>query len=244
MPIVAADLVKYGSLNRPSDDTATTGGAIDTTDRPDITQLTANSVIAVVSSASDSRLVTVQGRNASGAIVSEGISLTSTTEAVGSTVFERILTISVPSANANTVTVRQGAGGATRAIILPNETSRTSLFRQSASEAGIAIRYEKTFWKNNHASLTLNSAQVRLTVDPDSRIRIGLATTINDTQQVTNRKTAPAGVTFVDDNVLQSVPGSALNAADRIGVWWEQNLPASDAAHRTSATDELSGTSV
>jgi hypothetical protein len=244
MPIVAADLVKFGSLSRPSDDISTTGGAIDTTDRPDITQLTANSVIAVVSTAADARVVTIQGRNAAGAIISEGITLNATTEVVGASVFERILTISVPTGNANTVTVRQGAGGAVKAIISPNETSRTSLFRQSASEAGIAIRYEKTFWRNSHATLTLNSAQVRLTLDPDARIRIGLATAINDTVTVANRKTAPAGVTFVDDNVLQAVPGSVLTAGDRIGVWWELNLPASDAAHRTSATDELSGTSV
>jgi hypothetical protein len=245
MPIVAADLVKYGSLLRPSDDTSTTGGAIDTLDRPDITQLTANAVIAVISDGADTRSVTVQGRNAAGAIISEAITLNGAVEALGSLTFERILTITLSATSATrTVLVRQGAGGATRAQIGINETTRTSLFRQSASEATIAIRYEKTFWKNNHATLTLNSAQVRLTVDPDSRIRIGLATSINDTGQIANRKTAPGGVTFVDDNVFQAVPGGVLTAGDRIGVWWEQNLPANDGAHRTSATDELSGTSV
>jgi hypothetical protein len=245
MPIVAADLVKYGSLSRPSDDTSLTGGAIDPLDRPDITQLTANSVLAVISDGADTRVVTVQGRNAAGAIISDPITLNGTTEVLGTLTFERILTVTLSATSATrTVLVRQGAGGATRAQIGINETTRTSLFRQSASEASIAIRYEKTFWRNNHATLTLNSAQVRLTVDPDSRIRIGLATAINDTATVANRKTAPGGVTFVDDNVYQAVPGGVLTAGDRIGIWWEQNLPANDGAHRTSATDELSGTSV
>lgn len=245
MPIAATDLVKYGSASRPSDDVSTTGGAIDTTDRPDITQLTANAVIAVISDGADTRTVTVQGRNAAGAIISDVITLNGAVEAVGVLTFERILTITLSaSSGTRTVTVRQGAGGATRATIGLNETTRTSLFRQSASEAGITLRYEKTFWRNNHATLTLNSAQVRLTADPDARIRLGLATTINDTATVANRKAAPAGVTFVDDNVFQTVPGGVLTAGDRIGVWWELNLPANDAAHRTSATDELSGTSV
>src|SRR5262249_39698547 len=147
--------------------------------------------------------------------------------------FERILTITLSATSATrTVTVRQGSGGATRATIGINEVTRTSLFRQSASEAGVALRYEKTFWRNNHATLTLNSTQVRPTADPDSRIGIGLATAINDTLAIANRKAAPAGVTFVDDNVYQSVPGGVLTAGDRIGIWWEQNLPASDAAHR------------
>jgi hypothetical protein len=245
MPIVAGDLVKYGSASRPSDDTSPTGGAIDTLDRPDLTQLTANALIAVVSDGADTRTVTVQGRNAAGAIISEVLTLNGAVEVVGALTFERILTVTLSATSGTrTVLVRQGAGGTTRAQIGINEISRTSLFRQSASEASIAIRYEKTFWKNNHLTLTLNSAQVRLTVDPDSRIRLGLATSINDTASIANRKTAPGGVTFVDDNVYQAVPGGVLTAGDRIGVWWEQNLPANDSAHRTSATDELSGTSV
>jgi hypothetical protein len=245
MPIVATDLIAYGSANRPSDDVTTTGGAIATTDRPDITQLTANALIAVISDGADTRTVTVQGRNSAGGVVSENIVLTGAVQAVGSTTFERILTITLSASDATrTVTVRQGAGGATIATIGPNETTRTAFFRQSASEASIAIRYEKLFWKNNHATLTLNSAQVRLTADPDARVRMGLAPAINDTATIANRKAAPAGVTFVDDGVYQSVPGGALTAGDRIGTWLEQNLPANDTAHRTTFTTELSGTSV
>src|SRR5262245_45901398 len=219
MAIAATDLVKYGSSARPSDDVSTTGGAIDTTDRPDIIQLTANALIGVISDGADTRTVTVQGRNAAGAVIQEVITLNGAVEVMGALTFERILTITLQSSSATrTATVRQGTAGPTRATIGINEITRTSLVRQRASQAGIAIRYEKTFWRNNHATLTLNSAQVRLTLDPDSRIRLGLATTINDTVSVANRKTAPPGVSFVDDNVLQSVPGGVLTAGDRFGV--------------------------
>jgi hypothetical protein len=245
MSIIAAELIAYGSASRPSDDSSTTGGAIATTDRPDITQLTANAVIAVISDGADTRTVTVQGRNAAGAVTQEVLNLNGAVEVVGAVTFERILTLTLSGADGSrTVLVKQGSGGATRATLLPNDLTRTTLFRQSASAAGTVIRYEKIFWKNTNGTLTLNAAQMRLTADPDSRIRIGCATAINDTGTVTNRITAPGGVTFVDDNVFQGVPGGVLTAGDRIGVWVEQNLPGSDIAHRTTLTTELSGTSV
>jgi hypothetical protein len=140
------------------------------------------------------------------------------------------------------VTVKQGSGGATRATIGVNETSRTAFFRQSASDSGIKIRYEKEFWKNTHGSLTLTSAKVTLTADPDSRIRIGLAPSINDSATVTNRLTAPSSVTFSDDNIDLTVPGGGnLAAADAIGTWVEQNLPANDPVHKTTYTTQLAG---
>ena len=244
MPITAAELIAYGSASRPTDDTSTTGGAIDTADRPEFTQWTANAVAAVVSDGADTRTVTVEGRLATGAIDSEVLTLNGTTEVVGAKTFERVLTITLSATSGTrTVTVRQGSGGATRATIGINETSRTALFRRSASStSGITIRYEKIFWKNTNGSLTLNSAAVKLTADPDSRIRIGLDTAINATVSVANRVSAPGSVTFVDDNVSQSVPGGVLAAGDRIGVWIEQNLPQSDSAHKTTFTTELSGT--
>src|SRR5262245_7688690 len=171
MPITVTDLVAYGSASRPSDDVSTTGGAIATTDRPDLTQLTANAVIAVVSDGADVRTITIQGRNVAGGVDAEVLTLNGTTEVVGAKTFERILTVTASGADAaRTVTVRQGAGGATRAQLLPNDLTRTTLFRQSASAAASLTRYEKLFWRNNHASLTLNGAQIRLTADPDSRI--------------------------------------------------------------------------
>ncbi|MGH2628627.1 MAG: hypothetical protein ACRDHY_18475 [Anaerolineales bacterium] len=245
MPIAAADLIPYLSANHPDDDTSTAGGGIDTAGRPVFTQWTANAVAAVVSDGADTRTVTVEGRSAAGAIVSEVLTLTGATEVVGATTFERVLKITLSATDASrTVTVKQGSGGATRATIGPNETKRFAMFKRSASESAITIRFDKFFWKNTHASLTLNSAAGKLTADPDARIRMGLAASKGDTATITNRKTTPSGITFVDDNVSQTVPTGTLAAGETIGVWIEQNLPASDAAHKTTFTHELSGTTV
>jgi len=245
MPIAASDLLLQGAASRPTDDATTSGGARDAANKPEFTQLTGNSVVAAISDGADVRTLTVTGRNTAGAVVSDVITLTGAVEAVGVVTFERIQRAVLSGADgARTVTVRQGAGGATRATLGPNVTSVSMLFQNAASETGAVNRYEKTFWLNNHGSLTLNSASVKLTADPAARIRIGLAATKGDTATVSNRKTAPGGITFVDDNVSQSVPGTTLEAATGIGVWVAQELLAADSPIRSTYTLELSGTSV
>lgn len=245
MPIASSDLKFYGAANHAENDTSTQGGAIATATRVDITQWTSNAVAAVVSDGADTRTVTITGRLASGAIDTEALVLNGTTEVAGAKTWERVLKVDLSTGDGSrTVTVRQGAGGATRATLGPNETKAVIFFQRSASAAAQKIRYEKMFGKNTHGSLTLNEAAAKLTADPDSRIRMGLPAAVNDSGSVTNRLTAPGGVTFVDDNVSQSVPGGVLAAGDAIGIWVEQDLPADDAAHRTTFTVELSGTTV
>lgn len=245
MPIVAADLIAYNCLNRPTDDTSTGGGAIDPDVRPSFTQLTANDdTEAVSTSASDTGTLTINGRAATGATNSTTIVLAGTTVVTNATIFERILDVTNSVDAVGTVTYRRQPSGATIFTIVPTERGCSALFKRSTSESGIAIRYDKTFWRNAHASLTLNDAKVRLTADPDARIRQGVHTAKGDTATIANRKAAPAGVTFVDDNVDQAVPTDTLAASENIGVWWEENLPASDPAHRTTFTSQLSGTTI
>jgi hypothetical protein len=244
MAILTTDLVFFGSASRVSDDTSTTGGAIDLTDRPEFTQFSAAARPEVVSDGADTRNVTIEGRNAAGAIITETNALNGTTPVLFAATYERILTVTIASSSGTRIVlVKEGASGTTRVTIGLNETSRTAMFRRSASAAGIVIRYVKVFGRNGHATLTLNSAAVKLTADPDARIRIGLPAAINDTATIANRVTAPASVSFVDDNVSQGVPGGVLAAGDKIGVWVEQNLPANDPARKSTATLELSGTS-
>lgn len=245
MPIAASDLINYLAASMPEDDVSTSGGAIATTGRPDLTQWTANAAAAVVSDGADTRTVTVTGRLASGVIDSEALVLNGASEVVGAKTWERVLKVVIGATDGSrTVTLRQGSGGATRATIGPNETTRRALFYASASEASQTIRYEKVFWRNNHGTLTLNAAKVTLTADPASRFEIGLAASKGDTGSVANRKTAPGGITFVDDGVEQSVPGGVLAASETIGVWLKQTLPADDAAQKTTVTTRLAGTTV
>ncbi len=245
MPIANTDLIEHAAASMPEDDVSTSGGAIDTAARPDLTHLTANAVIAAISDGADVRTLTITGRLASGAIDTEAIVLTGAVEVVGAKTFERILKAVLSATDgARTVTVKQGAAGATRATIGPNETTRRLLFYDSASEAGATTRYEKTFLKNNHGTLTLNAAAVQLTADPAAKIKIGVAAAKGDTVSVANRKTAPGGITFVDDGVSQNVPTGVLAAGEAIGVWKELALGASDAPNKTTYTTQLSGTTV
>lgn len=243
MSILATDLLFFGAANHAEDDASTQGGAIATTTKLEFTQLTANVTPAMISDGTDTRTVTIWGRDATGAIVSEAKALTSAVEVVFATTFERILKVIMSAGDATrTVLIKQGSGGATRVTVGPNITLVKLLTYNAASGASIIIRYEKGFAKNNHGTLTLTSAALKLTADPSARFRIGGAPSKGDTATTANRITAPASVTFVDDNVSQAVPTGALAAGETIGVWMEENLPANDPATKTTITVELSGT--
>lgn len=241
MAILSSELVAYGAASRPEDDVSAAGGAIDAANRPSLVQLTANSVIAVISDGADARTITIYGRNAAGVLVQEALVLNGAVEVVGATVFERIHRVVASAASGTrTVTVRQGAGGATRATLALNQTSASLMFIGASSAAAPTTRFEKFFWRNDNATLSLTSATVKLTADPDANVRIGVAASVNDTGSVADRQTSP-GVTFVDDNVSQNVPGGALAAGSRIGVWVELALAANEPPLKTSFTTELAG---
>jgi hypothetical protein len=245
MSVGANDLILYCSQNMPEDDTSPSGGAIDTTVRPEFTQLTTNSVIALVSDGADTRNVTITGRLPSGVIDSETLQLNGTTEVVGTKTFERVLKVLAATTDANrTVTVRQGPGGTAIGYIYPNEKGFRITFYRSQSESSTVSRYEKLFWKNVHVSLALLDAVNRLSADPSGKIMVGLAPSKNDSGSVTNRKTVPSGVTFVDDNVDQNVPEGYLNAGEAIGVWVKQTLAANDPAAKSTYTLRIAGTSI
>ena len=246
MAIAAADLIALCSLNRPENDTTTSGGGIDVDNRPEFTQMGANDTLEMLSSAAGdtTQTVTVTGRNSAGAVVIDTKTLNGTTVVAFTGTFERVQKVLMSADAVGTITVRRASAGPTVGTIPIGERGFTMAFINSASESGIAIRYEKIFWKNTHATLTLNSAETKLTADPDARIRVGVSATKNDTLSVANRKTAPGGITFVDDNVAQAVAGNTLEALAATGLWIEQNLPASDTPKKSSFTTQLSGTSV
>jgi len=245
MSIAATDLLAYNALNQPTDDATTGGGGRDTKSRPGFTQMSTTVATEYVStSASDTGNSTANGRSSTGATVGETLTLTGTTIKTGTQVFERILDVRMAADAIGTVTFRKITSGATIYIIPIGERGASALFKRSASSSGIVIRYDKIFWRNNHATLTLNAAKVRITADPDARIRQGIHTSKGDSATIANRITAPGGITFVDDNIDQDVTGTTLEAVTDIGVWYEENLPALDAAHRTTFTSQLSGTTV
>lgn len=244
MSIVAADLVAHLPANLPEDDVSTAGGARVSTSRPLDSQFAASAQPYIESdNAGDTtQTVTIEGRDTGGGVISEAKTLNGTTPVAFTNTFERILNTIISAACTGTVLIKQGSGGTTRHTFAPGELKNAIFFQRSSSSGSIEIRYEKVFLTNTHGTLTLNSAQVTLTADPDSRFRIGVHTSKDDTATITDRTTTPGGITFVDDSTAQNVPTGQLDAGEAIGVWIEQNLPASDAARKTTFTVQLSGT--
>lgn len=242
----ATDIKTYAAVSRPEDDTSLTGGAIDTGALVEFTALAANDTLEALSdNAADTMNLTIHGRDAGGARVSEVRALAGVTPVAFSTnTLERFLKAVLASAPAGTITIRRSGAGATVATLLPGKTSVHRLFIDSASEAGATTRFEKLFFKNEHATETLNSAEIELTADPSSSVRIGVATAKDDSATITNRKAAPAGITFVDDGVKQSVPGGTLAAAEAVGVWAEFSRAGGAAGLKTSFSVTASGTSI
>lgn len=247
MPIVAADLKAFGAANHAEDDTSTQGGAIDTVKRVEFTPLPGDDDIEAIStSAADTMNMTITARSLAGAIVSETLPMNGTTAVIFSTigVVERFMKGVLASAAAGVVTIRRSVDAGDIATLEIGETEVRRLFYDAASEVGVTTRYEKFFMKNDHGTLTLNSAAIELTADPAATIRIGGAPSVDDSATIADRKTAPASVTFVDDSVSQAVPGGVIAAGSAIGVWAEMIRGAGAAAVKDTFTTELSGTTV
>lgn len=250
MSITASELVLYGCADIPTSDGQTTGGAIDSTRRPVFSQITitpsASTVLkAASSSTSDgAKTVTIVGRDATGANVTDTITLSATagTYVAGTVQFERVLSVNLSAAAVGTVTVTDSESTpATVATIPPGEVGFYALFQNASSGSAAINRYELVYWKNTDASLTLTSAEVTLTADPSGVTKIGLGAATGNLGTITNRTTAPAGITFVSTNTAQSLPGGSLAAGVGMGVWVNQSLAANQTALKSTFTLQLSG---
>lgn len=243
MSIVAADLVLYNAASMPVNDSGTSGGAIDPLRRPDFTQMGANDTVRIVSSnAGDTtQTVTIVGRLADGSLASETLSLNGTTPVTSANTYERLLSALTSATCAGIVTVARSTGPTTIRIIPAGERGFQAVFQQDASDPSSQEDfYLKVFWKNTNGSLALTSSVVKENADPSNDITFGLAPSINDTATTTNRKTAPAGITFASTPV--NVPNSQnLTSGSGIGVWLDLTLAAAAAALKSTYTLELDG---
>lgn len=114
------------------DDDATTQG--------NMTALTGNSVIAIVSDAADTRDVTIYGLDASGDPQEETLTANGTTEVVGTLTFSKVYACAADSSDlSNTITVRQGASGTTRGTIEPTKISCFLWLTALTKGAGIRL---------------------------------------------------------------------------------------------------------
>jgi hypothetical protein len=243
MSVISSDLVMWGPANVVSDDTSTAGGAISTVAKPFSSHFSSAAKLSLTSDGTDVRVAAVTGRLADGTVATENVTLTNAVEVLSVNTYERVLSVVLASASGTrTVTLKQGAGGTTINTIAINETTRYCCFNQSFSiSTGAKTVYDKVFIKNGNGTNALLNAQVTLTADGSGVLNIGVHTSVNDSATITNRLTAPAGITFVGTSSAQNVPGTNLAAGAAIGVWLRQSLLTSNAAIKSTFTVQLAG---
>lgn len=238
MPIANTDILFCLSANHAEADTGAQGGAIDPTGRALDDQFSAAARPEFVSSAAgDTQNCTVVGRLASGAIDTEVNALTGTTPVYFTKTFERILKVTLASAAVGVITMKEGTGGTTRHTFAIDEDLCRCLFYAAAAEASggsPVVRYEKVFILNNHATLAALDLSAELTTDPRTDYDIVVEDAVDDNEQVTNRLTAPTGITGVFSDGPHDCVAGDLEAGVAQGLWLRQTL----AAGESPAKDE------
>lgn len=253
MPISATDIKFYGStVMAEADGTGSQGGAIQTATKVIFTDITTTDNVTIISSAAGdtTQTVTVTGRNTTGAIVSEVLSLNGTSRVVGATNFERIMKIVVNAAHTGTITVTRD-NGATYTVIATLETGilqvRRIFYNTSSDVVTGSNRnyYEKIFIKNEHATLSLLSATIKEASDPTGNVSFDLESTTGGSNTSTNRVTAPAsGMLGSFDSTDKAVPSTNLAAGTAIGVWLKLSLIAGSAPAKSTWTVNVAGVTI
>lgn len=243
MPIAASDIQFYGSATMADDDSTTEiGGAIDTSVKMEFTDIDAAGAIEVVSdSAADTtQTVTVTGRDPSGEVISSTKTLTGTSAVDFDGTFERILKVVKSATTTGTVTVRKDGDAGDLVVMEPAITEVRRIFYGAVADvSGGSARtyYEKIFVKNEHSTLSLLSAQIKENSDPESQISFALETSHDGSGTNgagNNRQVAPSSGVGAFDSTAKNVAETDLAAGEAQGIWLKLDLPAGDAATKTT----------
>lgn len=264
MVVAATDIVFCGCANHAEDDTSTQGGAIDKAKRVVFSglEMTGAGTVDLESDVNISGTWRVTGRDAGGSEVYEDyVFSTEQGPKNGTQSFERILhvklhvtsPVGVLASNA-TLTVQEHSGGLAKCYLYGSGVSATDvevtevrrLFIGATRPAVVSpavttTRYEKFFIYNSHASDDASGCTVKETADPDSYFTFGVGTSLDVTESVTNRVSAPTSV-GVFDNADKDVPNSKnLTHEAGVAVWVKMSLEDSDSAGVTSVNYQLLG---
>jgi len=243
----ASDILLQGATNRPEDDTSSAAGARDATARPLDQQMTATETLELVSdNAADTMNATIRRRLPSGVIQQEVVAVNGTTPVtIPNGDAKRIVEYFLASAPTGSVSLRtQGGAGTTYHTINPGEVRGFELFpnaQADVSGGSPRIFYAAVYDYNGHATEALLAAVTRSVADPDARFRFGNAPAQGDVAALANRRTAPAGVTFVEESNDQAIPGTDLGGTAAICRYLEMTLAAGDTAGISTFDLEIEG---
>lgn len=265
MSVTASDIKFYMSENRPSGDTGTVGGAIDTTFRALFDDyLLANTPSASggdgtlryesTNNADNGVTINVYGRNAAGSLVEESKNVgNSGVDVTGTQVFERILWASTDDHDYD-LKVNDSAGN----NILTIESGVTGVMRPfvgiSSSPSEDKIYYSKVYVKNTNETLALlNAVFIENSGGVYDKMTYALEDAQNDNGTSTNRLTAPDAGTigasgFSSDNQVMSEQLDAATAdlgpGSGLGVWLKIVLPSGESAQKSYYSLGVSGETI
>jgi hypothetical protein len=165
------------------------------------------------------------------------------------TAFERVLKIIKSASTTGNITIRDQDTDTEIAVMEPAVLEiRRPFYDAAADAAGGAQReyHDKCFFKNNHGTLTLTTAQVLEQADPQTVVAFDLESTLDGSDTNgggNNRQVAPGGYTF--DSTAKNVANAQnLTAGAAQGCWLELTLTAGLGAQNTTVTMRVSGNTV
>lgn len=128
MSVWPQEVIIYGSANMPEADSLTVGGAVDLTKRISFSDMTSTTTLDVVSSsASDAATkIAYYGRDASGIIQNETLTLTGQTKVAGTKSLQRLLYAAISNAAANGPVANPGGTTAVGDVALMQHTLTVS----------------------------------------------------------------------------------------------------------------------
>jgi hypothetical protein len=137
MSVYPSEIIFYGCVNMPEADGATVGGAIDLTRRVSFSDNSATGLFDAVSSASGDTATKIiySGRDATGLIQTETLTLTGTTKVAGTKTLQRLLYAALSGASATGPLANPGGTAATGDVAL---MSHTLVITAHTAQAGSA----------------------------------------------------------------------------------------------------------
>lgn len=247
--MIGTDIKFYGSASmQEDDDDSPVGGAISVGVKVVFTDIVSTDEVTIISdNAGDTtQVVTIYGRNSSGQIIEEDLSLNGTTRVVGTENFQRILKV-VTTSHTGTITITRNNGPTyTQIAVMESgvDILRRLFYNAEAEPSGGSSKYlyEKVFVKNTNGTDTLNSAVIKENTDPSGLITFDLEDTKGGSNSTTDRITAPSsGMLSVFNNDDKSVPEDVLGPNEYIGVWLKMTLAAGQSPAKNFYRMRVSG---
>jgi len=232
MAVGASDLVLVGCANHAEDDASAQGGAISKGKLLFFStgDISAVDEIEVLADDAISATITITGRSAVGAQITEAVVFAGETGPKTTTLaFERVEKVRVTGgalpADA-TVTLMKEAGDVEilklyGSSVSPSGTAVTQVRKMFLGAAipvsGSNTYYEKAYWLNAHDVDALTSPRVKEFADPVGVFSFALETAADGSTSIANRLTAPTGLSF--DSADKDFSPGTLAAGSAIPVW-------------------------